>query len=55
MLFSYIVLLLDVDSVVDGHINRLFGHIFELSGATPTYFTLNYLLFSPYQLQGQID
>ena len=47
--------LLDVDSVVDGHINRLFGHILELVGATPTCSTLSYWLFTPCQLQGQIN
>ena len=54
-MFFYIALLLDVDSVVDDHINRLFGHILELSGTTLTCFTLNYRLFSHCQLHGQID
>ena len=34
--------MLDIDYLVDSHINRLFGHILELSGATPTCSTLNY-------------
>ena len=32
----------EVDSVVGDHINRLFGHILELFGATPTRSTSNY-------------
>ena len=46
--------MLDIDSLVDSLIHRLSDHILELSGATPICSTLNYWLFSPFQLQGQI-
>lgn len=42
--FIFIALLLDVDSIVDNHINRLFSHILELSGVNTDVFHLKLLI-----------